>query len=97
MDMQKKTVELLKLMPASKNILDEPIFYRAGFYDFQEKLNLDKGAYEDLMKSLYHQNLIKIDMNGWNKFDGAIVTLTSLGYEYRLNASKQKIGFSAGE
>lgn len=97
MDMQKKTVELLKLMPVSKNILDEPFFYRAGFYDFQEKMHLDKDSYEGLMKALYHQGLIKIDMNGWNMFDGAIVSLTPLGYEYRLNAAKQKIGFSAGE
>ena len=61
-----------------------------GFYDFQKKLNMSKEDYEKFLISLYHDDLIKIDMHDKNDYAVSTISATSRALEYYIEEDDSK-------
>lgn len=76
---------IFNLMIHKKDINKIDRVYNAvsyGFYDFQKKLNMSKEDYEKFLISLYHDDLIKIDMHDKNDYAMSTISATSRALEY---------------
>lgn len=72
-----------KLIKEEENILGDKHYtaYTFGFYDLLEESGLEKEEYESFVKNLYHEGLLKIDMNGSTDFSRAQITATAKASE----------------
>lgn len=89
--MEKRTI-LRSMFGIKENVLGVKEFspVTSNFYRWLEKSGMDKSDYEEYMKKLHREGLIKIDLEGGNDLQYATVVPTEAAKDY---INKQPIGF----